>query len=152
MTKNLKSALAKLDRPPSGQNWVRYNFPEELKTTQAIVSFVLGIPRISYVTGTKIIKDRIELGINLETALSAVRGSGSAFARAHSEKYVRAFFDYDEKRGLSDSRGGFEVGNTFFQVARDVRVPVTPTSVVLRNGKLIPIFVCGWATNPLTLF
>jgi hypothetical protein len=36
-------------------------------------------------------------------------------------------------------------------VSRDIKVPVSPLSVIRERGQFVPIFLCGWTTNPLTL-
>ena len=36
-------------------------------------------------------------------------------------------------------------------MSRDVVVPVSPLSVIREHGAFVPIFVCGWNSNPLSL-
>ncbi len=146
-----EAAFKKLNKPPSAPNWVRYNHLDVEKTASAIASFVLGIPKISYQTGLSAVRDRIELGIDLRTAVRAVSIKGMPAARKANEEFVRAFFEYDNVRCYS-GRKGFDGYTDFFQISRDIAIPVTPTSIIAEKGKLVPLFIFGWASVPLTLF
>ncbi|AYM04333.1 hypothetical protein [Agrobacterium tumefaciens] len=143
--------LAKLDRPPSGPNWVRFVQDDVARTTKSIVSFVKGSPRFTYLSGYTAIKDRIQLGINLETALAAASRSGAPAGRKQNEDLVRSFFEHDEKRRYA-THNFVEFDKEWFRVSRDVAVPVSPLSVIREQGKFVPLFVCGWSELNLTDF
>jgi hypothetical protein len=99
--KSLHKVIRKLDRPPAGPNWVRFICGDAGRTAKAIVIFAKGQPQFSYQTGYRAIKDRIELGISLETALRVVSERGAPAGRVQNKEFVSAFFEYDERRRYS---------------------------------------------------
>lgn len=143
--------LAKLDRPPSGPNWVRFVQEDVPKTTKSIVSFVKSIPPFTYQSGYVAIRDRIQLGINLETAIRAATRSGAPAGRKQNEDLIRSFFEYDDLRAYR-SHDFIEFDREWFRVSRDVSVPVSPLSVIREKGQFVPLFVCGWSEVKLTDF
>lgn len=150
MDKHLDKLLRKLDRPPSGPNWVRFILEDEMKTAKAILAFVKGQPPFSYSAAYSSIRDRIELGIAREDALRAAGSKGAPIGRPHNVSLVNAFFDFDDERQYSAQNPvGFERGN--FLVSREIKVPIAPLSVIREQGNFVPIFLCGWNTNPLSV-
>jgi len=146
---SLLKVLRKLDRPPAGPNWVRFIFDDPVRTAKAILAFAKGQPRFNYQVGYRAIKDRIELGISLETALLVVSRKGAPTGREQNRELVEAFFEYDRVRRYSASNPvGFDT--EYFRVSREVLVPVAPLSIIRENGSFVPIFACGWTENPLT--
>lgn len=143
--------IAKLDRPPSGPNWVRFVQDDVASTTKSIVSFVKGSPRFTYATGYTAIRDRIQLGIDLETALAVAARSGAPAGWKQNEALIRCFFEHDDDRRYAAHRF-VEFDKEWFRVSRDVAVPVSPLSVIIERGKLVPLFVCGWSELNLTNF
>jgi hypothetical protein len=125
MAKDYAKIIAKLDRPPAGPNWVRFIGADVPSTTKSIVSFAKGIPPFTYQTAYAAIKDRIQLGIDLEKA-------------------------HDNELGYA-ARNPIEFDRGHFLVSREVQVPVAPLSVIREGGQFLPIFVCGWSTLSLTL-
>lgn len=150
MAKDYAKIIAKLDRPPAGPNWVRFIGADVPSTTKSIVSFAKGIPPFTYQTGYAAIKDRIQLGIDLETALGIVKRGGAPAGKSQNEELVRAFFAHDNERGYA-ARNPIEFDRGHFLVSREVQVPVAPLSVIREGGQFLPIFVCGWSTLSLTL-
>src|SRR5690348_11388430 len=114
--------MVKIDRPPYAHNWVRYNHPEILKTTKALVSFILGAPQITYAAAMPIIRDRIVLNLDRATALTAAATKGHKKSQAHVTEFVRAFFDYDEVRRYS-GLPAYDQYVAPFQIGRDIRIP-----------------------------
>lgn len=143
--------LTKLDRPPYVHNWVRYNHPEELKTTKSLVAFATNIPQITYVAGSSIIRDRIALGLDRETALKAAETRGHERSRKYVVEYVEAFYRYDEIRKYS-GLPSFDEYVAPYRLSREVQVPVKPLIVISEKGVLVPLFIVGWAAMPLTVF
>jgi hypothetical protein len=141
----------KIDRPPYVHNWVRFNHPDEHSTTKAILSFLSGSPQISYAAGQPIIRDRIALKLNRETALKAALSKGHQKSRPYVAEYVNAFYDYDEVRNYS-GLPAYDQYVAPFNLSRDTKVPVKPLIVISEFGVLKPIFIVGWATMPLSLF
>lgn len=149
MARDYGKIIAKLDRPPSGPNWVRFIGTDVPSTTKAIVSFAKGLPQFTYQTGYSAIRDRIQLGIDLATALSAARRSGAPAGRVQNEKLIEAFFEYDEQRGYA-AQNAVEFERGWFMVSREVQVPVAPLSIIREQGNFVPVFVCGWSNLSLT--
>ncbi len=141
----------KLDRPPYVHNWVRYNHPDQDKTTKALVAFAISMPRITYVAGATIIRDRIALKLDRETGLRAAQSRGHKKSRPYVTEFVTAFYDYDETRNYS-GLPSYDEYVAPYHISRDIRVPVKPLIVISENGVLKPIFVVGWASMPLTRF
>lgn len=143
--------LAKLDKPPSGHNWVRLVHNDVPKTTKSILSFVKSKFQFTYRAGYTAIQDRIQLGITQETALKIARNSGSATGHAPNEELVTAFFEYDKERRYAPNTS-IGVEKEQFAISRDIQVPIVPLSVIRESGKFVPIFVCGWSSLDLTDF
>jgi hypothetical protein len=120
------------------------------RTAKAILRFAKGQPGFNYQPGYHGIKDHIELGIGREQAVALASIKGAPAGRTQNIELVEAFFDYDTERGYSSLNPiGFDV--EYFRVSRSVKVPVAPLSIIRERGKFVPIFLCGWAKNPLRL-
>ena len=140
---HLEKTLKKLDRPPSGPNFVRLLADDPLRATKNIVSLVLGIPPFHYQDAYLVMRDRITLGIPLEIALKAIEGRGAPIGWKHNRSLIRAFFEYESVRRYSSLNPiGFERG--YYRISRDIQVPIEPLSVIRENGKFTSVFVCGW--------
>lgn len=150
MAKDYAKIIAKLDRPPSGPNWVRFIGGDVPSTTKSIVSFAKGMIPFTYQTGYAAIKDRIQLGIDLFTAIEMVKRSGAPGGKGPNEELVRAFFAHDYQRGYA-AKNSIEFDRGHFLVSKEIQVPVAPLSVIREAGKFLPIFVCGWSAVTLNL-
>lgn len=142
----------KVMRPPSAQNWTRLNaFGDLEKTTKLIADFAVGIPPFNYQTGIGACKHKVELGLDIDTAVKSVRHHGAPAGRKSNESLVRAFFAYDELHnyGADGYAESFEDGA--FRVSREVRVPTKPSFTIRRSGLLMPVLVCGWQDFPFDL-
>lgn len=140
---------AKINRPPAAHNVARLLDPSsETKTTDNIARFSLGIPTFNYVGATKMIKDKVALGLDLATALKAVSESGSPAGRIQNQKLVRAFYAYDKTRKYSD-RKVLDSYNGQFRISRKVMVPTSPTFTIFEHGHQVPVVMCGWKDMPL---
>lgn len=141
----------KIDRPPYVHNWVRYNHSDELKTTKSIVGFIQSVPQVTYGAGQPIIRDRIALKLDRNTAMTAALNRGHIKSRRHVAEYVSAFYDFDETRNYS-GLPSYDQYVAPYIVNREIRIPVKPLIVISEDGMLKPIFVVGWASMPLTRF
>lgn len=142
----------KVMRPPSAQNWTRLNaFGDLEKTTLLIAKFAVGFPSFNYIPAVGACKDKVELELDLDTAVKSMRRSGAPAGRASNESLVRAFYSYDSERryGSQGFAESFEDGA--FRVSRDIRVPTKPTFTILNSGLLCPVLVCGWQDFPFDL-
>ncbi|HEX4410896.1 MAG TPA: hypothetical protein VH206_19165 [Xanthobacteraceae bacterium] len=149
--KKLLRVLRKLDNPPAGPNWVRFiHSADPIRTAKSIIRFAKGQPPFNYQSAYRGIKDRIELSIDLNAALLVASKKVAPSGLLQNRELVEAFFRYDEERRYSSSNPvGFDV--EYFRVSRDVIVPVAPLSIIREKGKFVPIFLCGWTSNPLLL-
>ncbi|MBZ9812906.1 hypothetical protein [Mesorhizobium sp. CA7] len=141
--------ISKLSRPPYAHNWVRYVFPDRVRTTKELVRFATGVPTTTYSAASPIIRDRIVYGLDRRTALIAAMSKGRANSRGIVAEYVTAFYDYDEKRGYFGKPCFDEIVEPF-RVGKGLVVPVKPLITIVENGLQVPIFTVGWANFPLT--
>lgn len=149
---NFDSIKRKVMRPPSAQNWTRLNaFGDLEKTTSLIANFAVGIPAFNYIPGVGACRHKVELDLDLDTAIKSVRRSGAPAGRDSNESLVRAFYKYDTQRryGAGGFAESFDEGA--FRISRDVRVPTKPTFTVLQNGLLCPVLLCGWQEFPFDM-
>ncbi|MBQ8105062.1 MAG: hypothetical protein IJ127_19525 [Afipia sp.] len=150
MAKDYAKLLRKLDRPPSGPNWVRFIHDDPIRTAKAILAFLFGIPPFTYQGAYRAAKDRIEWGISDEAAIQVALAKCSPIGRAHNEALIRAFLRYARERNYATQNPiGFE--NGAFRISRGVVVPVAPLSIIREHKKFVPIFMCGWSALALTL-
>lgn len=149
--KRLRRVLRKLDHPPAGPNWVRFiHSADPRRTAKSIIKFAKGQPPFNYQPAYRAIKDRIELAIDLDAARAVASRKVAPSGLVQNRELVEAFFEYDEIRCYSASNPiGFDL--EYFRVSREVVVPVAPLSIIREHGQFVPIFVCGWTTNPLLL-
>lgn len=139
----------KVMRPPAAHNVARLLDPtSELKTTENIARFAVSIPAFNYRPAEVVIRDRVALSLNLETALKTVRGKGSPAGRPQNEALVKAFFKHDETRKYSEARH-IESYRGQFKLSRDISVPTAPTFTILEGGRQVPVVLCGWKSFSL---
>ncbi|QCI65199.1 hypothetical protein [Phreatobacter stygius] len=149
MDSSISKILAKLDKPPSAPNWVRFIGDDEHSTAKAILRWIRAIPPFTYQPAARVCKDRIELGISLRDGLTAVDRSGAPAGRGSNSSLVRAFFEYDQDRRYS-ARNPMQSAREYFRVSRDILVPVEALSVIVEERQIVPVFLCGWSKLPLT--
>lgn len=150
MTFILEKALKKLDRPPSGHNWVRLVRDSKPATSRAIMVFVKGLPKFTYQSGSVALRDKFLFGIGLDAAVSLVRRSGAPAGRLQNEELVKAFFEHDAARHYPIGTC-IEFERQWFRVSRELLVPVSPLVVFREHGNFVPIFLCGWTDLALDL-
>lgn len=141
----------KLDHIPGAPNFVRYNFEELAKTLKAYVQFAKGIPTVSYAAGITIIKDLVLGFIDAEQAVVAAYRVKESPSRQAVISFVEAFCRYAAVRQYQ-ATPAYADFTVYFQVGREIYLPVKPTLVARESGQLKPIFVFGWKTVPLTRF
>lgn len=143
------SIKRKVMRPPSAQNWTRLNaFGDLEKTTSLIANFAVGVPSFNYIPGVGACKHKVELDLDLDTAVKSVRRSGAPAGRDSNESLVRAFYEYDAERRFGANGFAESFDDGAFRVSRQVRVPTKPTFTIIQSGLLCPILLCGWQDFP----
>lgn len=145
----MSKLVKKLKRPPYVHNLVRYIKDDVDSTTKALVSFAKGYPLYTYVAGNSIIFDRLLLNLDRNTAMKAVLNKGHKNSRMHNSEYIKAFYDFDEDRGLS-RMPAFDQMVAPYRINREISVPVKPLAVLTESGRLNAIFSVGWQTMPLS--
>jgi hypothetical protein len=141
----------KLDRIPGAPNFVRYNFEGLVKTVKAYVQFAKGMPTVSYAAGLTLIKDLVLGHIDAAQAKKAAGKIAESPSKKAVIEFVDAFCDYAAARGYQ-ATPAYSDFTTYFQIGRDLYLPVKPTLVAREGGELKPVFVFGWKSVPLTTF
>lgn len=148
---DIHALITKLRRPPSLPNWVRYNHRRLDDTTNGMARFILGKPRFSIHKVYGILADVVTFGLSDEAAYKSLSLIKNPKVQKLGREILDAILPYIRKSELR----GIQVFHdlvTLYQVGRGVSVPVKPTFVLLRDGRLIPVFVIGWASVPFTDF
>lgn len=141
----------KLDRIPGAPNFVRYNFEGLLKTLKAYVQFAKGMPTVSYAPALLLIRDLVLGLIDASQAKKAARNLKDSPSRPMVIEFVDAFCEFADKRRYQ-ATPAYSDFVAYFQLGRDLYVPVKPLLVAREEGQLKPTFVFGWKSVPLTLF
>lgn len=147
--KDYGKLLQKLDRPPSGLNWVRFIQPDPASTAKEVLRFLYGGVTFTYQPSYAAIKDGIELGISRDTAIEVARKKGAPKGRVYNQELIEAFYSYQSERNYQPT-GNLQFNRELFRISRDLTVPVSPLSVIRENGRFVPIFLCGWAKLKLS--
>ena len=139
----------KIVQPPAAHNVARLLDPDSRERTVVnIARFAVSIPAFNYLPALSVIKDRVAMGLNLETGIKTVQKCGAPGGRENNEALVRAFFDHDATRKYSEARA-VENFPGQFRISRDISVPTKATFTVLENEKQVPVVICGWKRFPL---
>lgn len=75
----------------------------------------------------------------------------SSSPRIANIEFLDSFCDYADRRGYQ-ATAAYSDFAAWFQLGRDLSVPVKPTLVAREHGQLKPIFVFGWKSVPLNIF
>lgn len=151
MTDYSDPLFRKLDRIPAAPHFVRYNFDDLAKTLKAYVQFAKGMPTVTYVPALTLIKDLV-LGLtDSDQARVAIRRIKDSPSRTANIEFLDSFCDYADRR-LYQATPAYSDFAAWFQLGRDLSVPVKPTLVAREHGQLKPIFVFGWKSVPLSNF
>jgi hypothetical protein len=109
------------------------------------------MPEITYAAASPIIRDRIVLGLDRETALTAALSKGAFKSRPHVSSLVSAFYNYDDIRRYSGN-ASYDQFVQPFKAGRSVDIPVKPLVIIAEGGQLKPLFMVGWSSMPLDTF
>ena len=152
--KTPKSAEQRVDemrRPPSLANWVRLNDRRRDETTLRITRFVLAKPRHALAQVYRLIADYVTLGISAASTRGGIDLILNPLVRKLGHEIATAlipWLDRNEIKGLRAFDGMIER----YPIGRNIMIPVRPTFVYNRNGKLTPVFIIGWSANSLNGF
>lgn len=146
---DVERLVEKVKKPPSLPNWVRLNHRRRDDTTKSIAKFVLSRPRHALSQIYAIISDYVTFRISKESAFQAVSAIGNPLVRKSGREILTALLPWLDENGLEGIRV-FHDMSVPFPIGRGIVVPVKPTFVFLHNGKLTPVFVIGWASDPFS--
>ena len=136
--------MAKVDKPPTAENWARMQHPDVNRTAKAIFNFLKGAPSWNYNPARSGAKYRIEDRITREMVLEVVRRSKNKIGRPFNIELIEAFLRYEESSPI-DGVLAFDNFSEWFPLNRSVRIPVKPLTVIKENGAFSPIFLCPWS-------
>jgi hypothetical protein len=109
------------------------------------------MPAVSYAAGLSLIKDLV-LGLSdAEQIKKATRRMKDSPSKTAIIQFVDAFCVYAAERNYQ-ATPSYSDFSTYFQIGRELFIPVKPTLIAREGGQLKPIFVFGWKKVPLTLF
>jgi hypothetical protein len=84
--------------------------------------------------------------------MQCLEGVKDRRAKEAGKEILPLFFEFANEARL-DGLSAFKGFSSPYPIGRvnneTLSIPVTPTFTILQNGKLVPVFVIGWATMPL---
>lgn len=138
-----------LRRPPKAHNWVRNCDQSRHKVAKRLVRLALNPPRMNYLPGDDLVRQRLTLQTDVETLRkAAARLKGDDRRRLNTE-YFEAFLAAEDKLGLA-GLPAYDFAVTPFRIGPGLVAPVQPLAVLRRQDKLLPVMMVGWSTMPLT--
>lgn len=149
--KTPQQRVEEMRRPPSLPNWVRLNDQRRDETARRITKFVLAKPRHALGQIYRLIADYVTLGVSAATTRSGIDLILNPLVRKLGHEIATAlipWLDKNEIKGIQAFDGMAER----FPIGRKIVIPVRPTFVYIREGRLTPVFIVGWSSNPLTGF
>jgi hypothetical protein len=151
MAKTISQILSKLDRPPAAHNWALCNYRDKAATTKAMVGLALGFPSISYQWALKIIALKFADGRTDQESTNMLQSICPPMQLEANLELLTTFLQYaadNDMKGipvLPEYKGHYQAGP-------NVRVPVSPTTILRSEGKLKPLVIVPWATSKLDTF
>lgn len=143
--------MKRLEAPPHVPHWVRYNYRDLDRTIKEILGFARSFPKYTYSHAMKLLGDRLQFRAEWETLLKSAKVDGRANSRYLCVELLEAFQLFEQTHDLVGYKAyDFEV--LPWRISADVSVPVKPLTTLLKNGRLEPVFVFGWADFPLDDF
>lgn len=136
-------------RPPSLANWVRLNDRRQDETTLRITRFVLAKPRHALAQIYRLIADYVTLGVSAATTRTAIDLILNPLVRSLGHEIATALIPWLDKNNIRGLRA-FDGMMERYPIGRNIMIPVRPTFVYNRDGRLTPVFIIGWSKNPLT--
>lgn len=147
--RTIEQVISKIKKPPSLPNWVRLNHQRQDDTLRSITSFALGRPRHSLMRVYEIIADRVTHRIDYQTVWKCLARIHDPSVQALGREILSVVLPWLDKQEVE----GIQVFHDMearYPIGRGVLVPVKPTFVLLRDGKLEPVFIIGWASIPFS--
>jgi hypothetical protein len=147
----VEQLIAKARRPPALPNWVRLNHRRQSDTVDSLKRFLLNSPKHSLGKVLKIVADVATLGVSARDAHVAVDKLANPLVRKLGHEILNALLPWMKSENIAGIPA-FHDFSVKYPIGRGVYVPVTPTFVLSREGKLIPVFIIPWTTDPFNAF
>jgi hypothetical protein len=149
--KSPQQRVDEMRRPPSLPNWVRLNDQRRDETARRITRFVLAKPRHALGQVYRLIADYVTLGISAATMRSGIDFITDPLVRKLGHEIATALVPWLDKHNIKGIQA-FDGMIERFPIGRKIVIPVKPTFVYNREGKLTPVFIVGWSSVPFTGF
>lgn len=149
--KTPQQRVEEMRRPPSLPNWVRLNHQRRDETARRITKFVLAKPRHALGQIYRLIADYATLGITAATVRGGIDLLMDPLVRKLGHEIATALIPWLDKHDIKGIQA-FDGMVERFPIGRKIVIPVRPTFVCVRDGKLVPVFIVGWSSVPLTDF
>lgn len=149
--KSAEQRVAEIRRPPSLANWVRLNARRRDDTARKITQFVLGKPRHALVKIYRLCADYVTLGIPALNVRKGIDEIPNPLVRKLGREIVSALLPWIDQEGLKGIEA-FHSMQASFPIGRGIVIPVKPTFVFVKEGKLTPVFLIGWSSIPFDGF
>lgn len=149
--KTAEQRVDEMRRPPSLANWVRLNDRRRDETALRITRFVLAKPRHALAQVYRLIADYVTLGISAASTRSGIDLILNPLVRKLGHEIATALIPWLDKNQIKGLRA-FDGMIERYPIGRNIMIPVRPTFVYNREGKLTPVFIIGWSANALNGF
>lgn len=149
--KSPQARVEEMRRPPSLANWVRLNSRRRDETARRITKFILARPRHALAQVYRLVADYVTLGATAADTRNGIDRITDPLVRKLGHEITTAlipWLDSNNIKGIPAFDGMMER----YPIGRGIMIPVKPTFVYLRDGKLTPVFIIGWSVNPLDSF
>jgi hypothetical protein len=149
--KSPEQKIAEIRRPPSVANWVRLNARRRDETAKRITRFVLSKPRHALAAIYRLIADYVTLAVTAETVNKGLSHIADPLVRKLGREILSQtlpWLEENEVRGIE----AFHDSNYPFPIGRGIIIPVKPTFVYNKDGRLTPVFIVGWSSIPFDDF
>lgn len=151
---DIDKKIRRLLRIPGILNWARQNFPRTDRTTEALRKLAAAEIQISLAPIYAICTRLVHREISYDDALAKISLYEGKYYREAGEEILPLFNEYVtsfQDEGLKDFRrlkAPFPLGRG--ANGKMSLVPVRPTYVTVREGRLHPVFMLGWVDAPLS--
>ena len=149
--KSAEQRLEEMRRPPSLANWVRLNNRRRDETALRIARFVLAKPRHALAQVYRFLSDYVTLGISAATVRASIDNLTDPLVQRLGHEIADALIPHFDRNDIAGV-GAFDGMSERYPIGRNVFVPVRPTFVFLKGGRLTPVFIVGWASASLSGF
>ncbi len=151
----IEKKIKKIKKIPGVINWARQNYKRTDDTQKKLQNLVSNPIGISLQPIYGLCKKLAYRDMAFEEAYEKVSGYRGSLGSSGTS-ILRAFHDYIEQSQIEAVKE-FDGFSMPYPIARDVdgeplAIPVKPHFVTIREGKLRPTFIIGWADRPLNAY